>query len=83
MDIPGITFLSINHSILAEIKVIFCFLTPKQLVCYTSLVPPVHKCGKTHYTGHITKEGTKDISLDPGWFNAHSGVSRGWESFGR
>ncbi len=45
--------------IVREIENISRFEKAKRLSSYAGLVPSVHSSGSVHYTGHITKEGSK------------------------
>lgn len=56
--IPGVGLLSALF-LLSEIGDIRRFREAKQFCSYCGLTPSVHSSGESHYTGHITKQGSK------------------------
>ncbi len=60
LQLPGIG-LQVALTLLAAIGDITRFPTAKHLVGYSGLGASVHDSGETHRTGHITKQGRKDL----------------------
>lgn len=60
MTIPGISYYS-ALMIAAEIGDIRRFDSAKQLVSYAGLNPSIHQSGNTLRTGHISKQGNKNL----------------------
>jgi hypothetical protein len=60
MQLPGFGLI-VALTLLAAIGDIARFLEPSKLVGYAGLGASVHDSGQTHRTGHITKEGRKEM----------------------
>src|SRR6185436_19390034 len=60
IQLPGLGVLS-AMTLLAAIGDITRFESAKKLVGYAGLGASVHDSGQTHRTGHITKQGRKDL----------------------
>jgi len=45
--------------LLSEIGDVKRFASPEKLVSWVGLAPQVHQSGETHWTGHITRKGSK------------------------
>jgi transposase len=60
LHLPGVGLI-VAMTILAAIGDVTRFPTSKKLVGYSGLAAGVHDSGQTHRTGHITKEGRKEL----------------------
>jgi hypothetical protein len=60
MQLPGVGLI-VAMTVLAAIGAIARFPTAKKLVGYSGLGAGVHDSGQTRRTGHITKEGRKEL----------------------
>jgi transposase len=60
IQLPGIALIT-AMTVLSAIGDITRFAHAKQLVGYSGLGAGVHDSGQTHYTGHITKQGRKEL----------------------
>ncbi len=60
LHLPGVGLI-VAMTVLAAVGDITRFPTPKKLVGYSGLAASVHDRGQTHRTGHITKEGRKEL----------------------
>ena len=60
MQLPGFG-IQVAMTVLAAIGDITRFPDDKHLVGYSGLGASIHDSGETHHTGHITKEGRKDL----------------------
>jgi transposase len=60
LHLPGVGLI-VAMTILAAIGDVTRFPTSKKLVGYSGLAASVHDSGQTHRTGHITKEGRKEL----------------------
>jgi transposase len=60
MHLPGVGLI-VAMTVLAAIGDITRFPTSKKLVGYSGLAAGVHDSGQTHRSGHITKEGRKEL----------------------
>ena len=60
MQLPGIALIT-AMTVLSAIGDIRRFPHAKELVGYSGLGAGVHDSGQTHHTGHITKEGRKEL----------------------
>src|SRR3954454_20236663 len=58
MTVPGIGWV-LGYTIAAEIGDIARFDSPKKLVGYTGLCPPVRQAGRKHYRDSLAKNGRK------------------------
>ena len=60
LHLPGVGLI-VAMTVLAAVGDITRFPTSKKLVGYSGLAASVHDSGQTHRTGHITKEGRKEL----------------------
>ena len=60
IQLPGIALIT-AMTVLSAIGDVTRFPHAKQLVGYSGLGAGVHDSGQTHHTGHITKEGRKEL----------------------
>lgn len=60
MQLPGIALIT-AMTVLSAIGDVTRFAHAKELVGYSGLGAGVHDSGQTHHTGHITKEGRKEL----------------------
>jgi transposase len=60
IQIPGFGLI-VAMTILSAVGDIQRFSTSKQLVGYSGLGASLHQSGETNYSGHITKQGRKDL----------------------
>ena len=58
MTMPGVDYYA-AMILLSEIGDVKRFPSPEKLVSWVGLAPQVHQSGETHWTGHITKKGSK------------------------
>jgi transposase len=60
MQLPGVALIT-AMTVLSAIGDVTRFAHAKELVGYSGLGAGVHDSGQTHHTGHITKEGRKEL----------------------
>ena len=60
MQLPGIALIT-AMTVLSAIGDVTRFAHAKELVGYSGLGASVHDSGQTHHTGHITKQGRKEL----------------------
>ena len=58
MTMPGVDYYA-AMILLSEIGDVKRFATPEKLASWVGLAPQVHQSGETHWTGHITRKGSK------------------------
>lgn len=58
MTMPGVDYYA-AMILLSEIGDVKRFASPEKLVSWVGLAPQVHQSGETHWTGHITRKGSK------------------------
>ena len=58
MTMPGVDYYA-AMILLSEIGDVKRFPSPEKLVSWVGLAPQVHQSGETHWTGHITRKGSK------------------------
>jgi len=58
MTMPGVDYYA-AMILLSEIGEVKRFASPEKLVSWIGLAPQVHQSGETHWTGHITRKGSK------------------------
>lgn len=58
ITMPGVDYYA-AMILLSEIGDVKRFASPEKLVSWVGLAPQVHQSGETHWTGHITRKGSK------------------------
>jgi transposase len=58
MTMPGVDYYA-AMILLSEIGDVKRFASPEKLASWVGLAPQVHQSGETHWTGHITRKGSK------------------------
>jgi len=58
MTMPGVDYYA-AMILLSEIGDVKRFASPEKLVSWVGLAPQAHQSGETHWTGHITRKGSK------------------------